>query len=163
MGDAEVDQARFLAAGDDFHRVAKDGFGAADEVGAVARLAQGVGAHHPYRARRHAADELGEALQAVEAALHGFLAEQAFLADAGGQLDFLAKPLKDADLAVVGLGQDHVETVGAEVEGGDQREGLRRGMGHVEKSGKITATSCHDRRYAPNYSPISDWLQPGRR
>ncbi|MNE93083.1 hypothetical protein D3C80_1908850 [compost metagenome] len=92
-------------------------------------------------------DELREASQAVEAALHGFFAEIAGLADAGGQLDLLAKPFKDADLAVIGLGQHHVETVGAKVKGGDQREGLRRGIGHGEKVRKITSTSCHDRRW----------------
>ena len=77
-----------------------------------------------------ALDQLAKAAQAVQAALHGLLAELAFLIQAGGQLDLLAEPLEDADFAVVGLGQHHVEAVGAQVDGGDQGQVLRDGMRH---------------------------------
>ncbi len=61
VGDAEVDQAGFLAAGDDFHGMAENLFRTTDEIAAVARLAQGVGRDHAYGTLGHAADELGEA------------------------------------------------------------------------------------------------------
>ena len=50
MRHAEVDQARLFAAGNDFHLMVDDLFGAANEGGAVARLAQGVGTDDAYRA-----------------------------------------------------------------------------------------------------------------
>ena len=75
MGDAEVDQACFFAAGNDFHRVAQNGFGAADKFAAVARFAQGIGADNAHRTFRQADDQLGKATQAVEATLHGLFAQ----------------------------------------------------------------------------------------
>ncbi|MOA61077.1 hypothetical protein D3C78_1861250 [compost metagenome] len=63
---------------------------------------------------------MGKALEAIEPALHGFFAEPAFLIDTGGQLNFLSEPLKNADFAMDGLGQDHMEAVGAQVDGSDQ-------------------------------------------
>ncbi|MNN20474.1 hypothetical protein D3C81_1337550 [compost metagenome] len=133
MGHAKVNQAGFFTTGDDFHRVAKDGFGAADEFATVARLAQGVGANDAYGAIGQTVDQLGKTLEAVQAALHGLFAELALFVDAGGQLNFFAEPLQDADLAMVGLGDHHVETVGAQVYGSDQGQilgcGLRHGHG----------------------------------
>ena len=130
---AQVDQARFFTAGDDFYRVAEDFLGAADEFAAVARLTQGVGADNAHGAQRHAVDQLGKALEAIEPALHGFFVELALVVDAGGQLNFLAEPLEDADFTVLGLGHDHVKAVGAQVDGGDQGQilglGLRHGQG----------------------------------
>ncbi|MNN30761.1 hypothetical protein D3C81_1444200 [compost metagenome] len=133
MGDAEVDQARFFTAGNHFDRMPEDFFGAADELAAVARLAQGVGADDTYRAVRHAADQLGEALEAVQAALHRFFVELALFVDAGGQLNLLPETLENTDLGMVGLGHYHMETVGAQVNGSDQGQilgcGLRHGHG----------------------------------
>jgi hypothetical protein len=82
----QVDQARFFTAGDDLDRVAENGFGAQDEF-AVARFAQGVGADDAHGAGRHAVDQLGEALEAIQAPLHGFFAELALFVDAGSQLN----------------------------------------------------------------------------
>lgn len=110
--------------------MAEDGFGALDEFVAVARFAQGVGADDAYRACRHAVDQLGKALEAVQASFHGFFAEHALFVDAGGQLNLLAEPLENADFGMVGLGHDHVKAVGAKVDGGDQGQVLRDGMRH---------------------------------
>ncbi|MNE39961.1 hypothetical protein D3C80_1339440 [compost metagenome] len=120
VGDAQVDQACFFTAGDDFYRVAEDFFGAADELAAVARLAQGVGADDTHRAIGHAADQLGEALEAVQTALHRLFVELALFVDACGQLHLFPKPLKNADLGMVGLGHNHMEAVGAQVDGSNQ-------------------------------------------
>ena len=84
--------------------MAENLFRTTDEIAAVARLAQGVGRDHAYGTLGHAADELGEAAQAVEAALGGLFAKIALLVEAGGQLDLLAQPFEDADFAVdIGL------------------------------------------------------------
>ncbi|MCY1407257.1 hypothetical protein D9M71_225520 [compost metagenome] len=120
VGHTKVDQARFFAPGDDFHGMAEDFFGAANELATIARLAQGVGANDTHRPQGQAVDQLGKALEAVEPALHGLFAEPSFFIDAGGQLNLLSEPLKNADLAMDGLGQDHMEAVGAQVDGSDQ-------------------------------------------
>ena len=100
----------------------EDGFGLADEVAPVACFAQRVGADDAHRALRQAIDHLCEQAQAIEPALHGFGAELAILVDTGGQLNLVADALENADFTAIGLGQDHVEAVRAQVDGGDQRE-----------------------------------------
>ena len=110
--------------------MAEDGFGTQDEFVAVARFAQGVGADDAHRALGHAVDQLGEALEAFQAALHGFFAELALIVDAGGELNLFSKPFEDADFRVMGLGHDHVEAVGAQVDSGNQRQVLRGGLRH---------------------------------
>ena len=53
--------------------------------------------------------------------------------DAGGQLDLLPEALEDTDFTVLGLGHNHMEAVGAQVDCGDQGQilglGLRHGQG----------------------------------
>jgi hypothetical protein len=57
----------------------------------------------------------------------------ALIVDTGGELYFLSEALQDADFTVLGLGHDHVEAVGAQVDCGDQGQilgfGLRHGQG----------------------------------
>ncbi|MNI62502.1 hypothetical protein D3C73_1178280 [compost metagenome] len=125
VGHAQVDQARFFAAGDHFHGVAEDRFGTLDEFVTVARLAQGVGANDTHGPRWHAVDQLGKALQAFQAPDHGFFAEHACFVDAGGELNLFPEPLQNADFGMVSLGHDHVKTVGAQVDGGNQGQVLR--------------------------------------
>ncbi|MNM94199.1 hypothetical protein D3C81_1065950 [compost metagenome] len=127
---AEVDQARLLATGDQLHLMAEQLLGAADEHRTVARLAQGVGGDDAHRALRQAMDQLGVAAQAVEAAGHRRLVEVALLVEAGGQLDLLAEAVEQADLALVDARQDHVDAVGADVDGGDQGKGFGGGVRH---------------------------------
>ncbi|MOA19241.1 hypothetical protein D3C78_1396080 [compost metagenome] len=130
MGDAQVDQACFFTAGDDFYRVAEDFFGPADEFGTVACFAQGVGAHDPHGTLGQTVDQLGKALQAIDPALHGLFAELALLVDPGSQLNLLAKPLEYPDFIVVSFGHDHMKAVGAQVDSGDQGQILGLGLGH---------------------------------
>ncbi|KPY43871.1 Uncharacterized protein ALO56_05266 [Pseudomonas viridiflava] len=120
VGDAQINEACFFAAGDDFHRVAEDFFGAVDEVVAVTGFAQGVGAHDAHGAERQAVDQLGEALEAVEAPLHRFFSELALFGNSGCQLHLLAQALKNANFALIGFCHNHMEAVGAQVDSGDQ-------------------------------------------
>ncbi|MNR12147.1 hypothetical protein D3C85_1284870 [compost metagenome] len=110
--------------------MAEDLFGAVDELGPVVGFTQGVGADDAHRAFGQTGDHLGEAAQAIQAALHGFLAEVACLVQARRQLHLVAEPFQDADLAVVGLGHHHVEAVRAEVDGGDQGRDFGRLLRH---------------------------------
>ncbi|RMO08338.1 hypothetical protein ALQ47_05272 [Pseudomonas cichorii] len=128
--DAEIDQARFLAAGNDFHGMSQDLFGAMDEFVAVACFTQGVGAHDTYRAQWQAVDQLGEALEAIEPALHGLFVELALVIDARRQLNLFTQALKDAYLVLMHLGNDHMKAVGAQVDRCDQGKILGFGVRH---------------------------------
>ncbi|RMQ45641.1 hypothetical protein ALQ04_05436 [Pseudomonas cichorii] len=128
--DAEIDQARFLATGNDFHGMAEDCFGAMDEFVAIAGLAQGVGADDAHGAERQAVDQLGEALEAIEPALHGLFVERAFFSDACSQLNLFTQALKYADLALIRLGNDHVKAVGTQVDRCNQGKILGFGVRH---------------------------------
>ena len=55
---------------------------------------------------------------------------KAIVVDAGGQLALLAKSFEDAHFAVAGAGEHHVETVRAQIQGGDHGEGLSGGLAH---------------------------------
>jgi hypothetical protein len=50
--DAQVDQPRLFASGDDFDREAQRGFGLHQELRRILRHAQGVGGHGPHRFER---------------------------------------------------------------------------------------------------------------
>ncbi len=130
MRHAEVDQARLFAAGNDFHLMVDDLFGAANEGGAVARLAQGVGTDDAYRALGQVVDHLREAAQAVQATLHGGLVEQAVLVDAGSQLHLFAESFEDAHFTVAGAREHHVKTVRAQIQGGDHGKGFSGVLAH---------------------------------
>ncbi len=127
---AQIDQARLFAAGDDFHLMVDDLFGAADEGGAIARLTQRVGADDAYGALRQMIDQLGKAPQAVESALHGGFVEQAVFVDPGGQLDLFSETFKDAHFAIAGAREHHVKTVRAQIQGSDHGKGLGGVLAH---------------------------------
>ncbi len=78
----------------------------------------------------HVAQALAEALEAAERARRHLLVDAAVLGDAGGQAHHLAQPVDDDQLAVRVARDHHVETVGAQVDRGqDVRDGSHRGAG----------------------------------
>src|SRR5690606_11785352 len=60
MGNAKIDQARLLAAGDDLDIMAKDVFGTSQEQRRIARYAQRIGANHAHRTPGDAGNALGK-------------------------------------------------------------------------------------------------------
>src|SRR5690606_12149053 len=130
VSDSQVNQAGLLAAGDYFHLMIDDGFGLANEHGAVASFTQRIGADHADRALGQVIDHLRKAAQAVEAAFHGAFVEGALFGDAGGQLHLFAKSFEDAYFTVADARQYHVETVRSQIETGDQRKGVGSGWRH---------------------------------
>src|SRR5476651_1398864 len=158
---AEVDQARFFTAGNHLYGVAQDFLGAADEFATVTGFTQGVGADDTNGPRRHAIDQLGKALEAIEPALHGLFVELTFFVYSGGQLNFLAQPFKNADLTLIGFGYNHVEAVRAQVDGGDQGQILGCGLRHGQR------VSVDNRAIVPRTIPaanakLESWpLAPG--
>ena len=99
------------------------------EIGVV-DVTPGVGAFLRHLAH-HDHTLFGLASQMVSNHIHGFFAELALFIQPGGQLNLFAQALKNTDFAVVDLGQDHMETVRAEVDGGDQGERFGRGVWHA--------------------------------
>src|SRR5690606_12343027 len=96
VSDSQVNQAGLLATGDYFHLMIDDGFGLANEHGAVASFTQRVGADHADRALGQVSDHLRKAAQAIEAAFHGAFVEGALLGGAGGPVHPFAKSFGDA-------------------------------------------------------------------
>ena len=127
MGHAEVDQAGFLAAGDDLHRIAQHVLRTANELVGVAGHPEGVGAHHLNRVPGHALQPLGKAPKAVQCALLSLLGEAVEAVEACSQLHLLPHLLQGPDFAVHEAGHHHVETVGAHVDGRQHSGFLGRG------------------------------------
>ena len=71
--------------------------------------------------------------QAGERARRDLLVEPAVLAEAGAEAHHLAQPVDDDELAVRVAGDDHVEAVGAEVDG---REDVRARRGAAAAHGQ---------------------------
>ena len=85
MRDAEIDQPRFLASGDDFDRESQHVFGLRNEVGGILGHAQGVGADHAHRLARQVAQPFGKPAQRGQRALLGFGIEILVGGEPGGQ------------------------------------------------------------------------------
>ena len=126
VGHPQVDEARFFAAADDLDPVAEGLLGAPDEAGAVAGLAQGVGADDAHVARREFAQPLAEAFQAGEGTLRRRRREFLPVAEPFGEAHHLAVPVDDLQPLALVDGDDQVKAVRSQVE---RREGLFRGVG----------------------------------
>src|SRR2546426_10706207 len=122
--DPRVDESRLFHAGDDFDRMAQRLACALEKSLLAMRNAQGVGAHHAYAVGAHVAQSLPEALQAGKRPRRDVLVDATILLDARGQAHHLAQPIDDDELPVRESRHDHVEAVGAEIDG---REDVRDG------------------------------------
>jgi hypothetical protein len=126
--DAQVDQSRFLDAGDDLDRVAECVAGAVHERAAAARLAQRVGADGAHALGAHVTQTLAEALEALQRAQHRLAVEPALLVEPRGETHRFAQAVDDHQLPVRVPGHDHVEAVRAQVDGReDVRDLVRQG------------------------------------
>ena len=119
MGNAEVDQARFLAAGDDLDREAERGLGLLQEFLGVFGDAEGVGADGAHRVARQAAQALAEAAKAGQRAVAGVLVEGLVRAQAGAKADGFFQRIERVDLVVHHPGDLQPEAVGAEIDRGN--------------------------------------------
>ena len=116
--DAEVDQARLLPAADDLDAMLQRAFGRLDEVLAVARLAQGVGANDADVARGKVADALAQAFEAGDGAGGNRRGQGVVHLQPFRESHHLLVPIHDLQAVAVVVGDDEVETVGAQVERG---------------------------------------------
>ena len=138
LADGEVDEVGFLVGGDDLDAEAEAGFGGADEVAAVDGFADGGGG---VSQDDIAVEAVGDALVAgedVEGVVDGAGGEAVM--DEGGGAEVGEVFVGGEGFEGEGVGDfddDHVEGVGADVDGGDaevswgegERGGLRGGGG----------------------------------
>ena len=117
---AEVDQARFLAAGDHLDREAERGARLAQELRRVLRHAQRVGADRAHRLAREAAQPLGELGQRLERVRLRGAVDALVGGQAAAQAHHLAHRVERVDLAVDDAPDLQVEAVGAEVDRGER-------------------------------------------
>jgi hypothetical protein len=115
-----VDQAGFFLAGDDLDAEAQDGLGLLQEFLPVARLAQGLGRHRAHLLLAKALQALGEAGQAVPAALHRRRAEHLVFVEAVALAHGFLEVLDAFDVARLEAPDFEAEAVGAKVDGGEQ-------------------------------------------
>ncbi len=126
MRDAEVDQARFLAAGDHFDREAERGARFAQELRRVLRHPQRVGADRAHRATRQSAQALADALQRLQGARLSGAVDALLRGQAGAQPHHFAQRVERIDLAIDHAAHLQVEAVGAEIDRGEQVRACHR-------------------------------------
>ena len=117
VGHTQVYQAGLLAAVNNAHGNAEQGFSRSGKVTPVVRLAQRVRADDTHTVRVDAVKHLLETRQAIHAAPHRRFVQHA-VAEAGGQLDFLAERLDRSHFIVLKARDDQVKTVRTHVDGG---------------------------------------------
>ena len=117
MHDAQVDEARFLVAGDDLDGESQRGFGLAHELLGVLRHAQRVGPDHPHGSLGHSHQAFREATKRGERTLAHLVVEDLLLRDAGAQAHRFLQRIERIDLLADHTPDREVEAVGAEVDG----------------------------------------------
>ena len=118
MGDAQVDEPRFLAPGDDLDRVPERGFGLGNEFAGILGDTQRRGADAADRFRRQAAQAFAEALQAGQRALLGRFVEPLVVAEAAGQAHGFLQRIERIELVAGDPRHFQAEGVGSEIDGG---------------------------------------------
>ena len=81
--------------------------------------AQGIGAHHAHAVGAHGAQPLAESLEAAQRTVRRRIVQSPAVAEAGGQAHHFAQSIQDDELAVRVARDDHVKTVGTEIDGGE--------------------------------------------
>ncbi len=92
---------------------------------------QGAGTDHTHAIGMHVGDPLPEALEAGQRARRRFLVEAPFVIETGAQLHHLAQAVDDHQLAIAVLRDDHVKTVGTQIDRGQHIGNARRTSGQA--------------------------------
>src|SRR5688572_2178223 len=131
MRDAEVDEARFLAARDHLDREAERLARLAQEGRRVLRDPERVGADRAHGVARQSPQALPELGERLERARLARAIELPVGREAGAELRLLAQRVEWVDLAVHDAADQEVEAVGSEVD---------RGQGFMTRHGPGTVT-----------------------
>jgi hypothetical protein len=121
-----INQACFLAPGNDFYPVSQCFAGAVEKGLAIARLAQGTGAHHAHAPGVQVLKPLAEAAQAVQRPRCHVLVEPTLFVHAFGDAHRFAQAVQHDELPVGVTGNDQVKAVGSQVDRGQDVRHARR-------------------------------------
>ena len=117
MGYTQINQARFLAPGNDLHGIAENLLRAGHELMGVTSHPEGVGADNLYSLRWHPLKALGKPAQTAQRALLGLFSQPVVLIQTCAQLDLFPHLLERTDFSMYESGNHHVEAVRAHVDG----------------------------------------------
>ena len=124
VGDAGVDQSRFLATRDDLDREAERLVGTVEEAARVLRDAQRVGGHGPHRVRRERSQPIAEAFEDRDAAGLRVRVEHLLSRQARRQPHRFLQTVEWIDLAprrrLDDAPDQQAKAVGPQVDGGEQ-------------------------------------------
>ena len=111
VGDAEVNQTRFFAAGDDLDLMTKGFAGLAQELAGIAGLAKRVGSDRPDLLGAEVPKPLTKEGEALERAILGLGVEGAVVLEACSQAHRFANAIDDLETAVIDPRNHHVKAV----------------------------------------------------
>ena len=124
MRDAQIDQPRLFAPGDDFDRMAQRSFGLGNEDVGVLGDAQRRGADAADRLRRQAAQAFAKALQAGQCARLGGFVELLVVVESAGETHGFLQRIERIQLVAGHPRHFEAEGVGAEIDGGQRVVGF---------------------------------------
>ena len=123
MRDAEVDEARLFAAGDDIDGVTERLASAREKARAILRLAKRVRAGGPHGSGGKLAHPLTETRETGERPLGRLGREISLGVEPFGEANALAQAIEDVNAPFVETRDHEVKAIRTEVDGGDRRRG----------------------------------------
>ena len=145
----EIDQTCFFDAGNDFDWMTERGACAIEKRPSSLGSPQRVGPHDAHALCLHVAQSLAETLETRERSVHGLTIESARLIETRRKPDHLAQAIDDRELAVRIARDDHVKTIGAQIDGGDDVGDFGSGHGYQAPGCRLLAVA---RIRIPTYS-----------
>ena len=128
---AQVDQASFFAASNDFDGEAQQTLGFHDKFGGVFRHAQGVGTHHAYLFGVEATQTLAKTAHAGQGALQGFTIQGFVVLQATAQAHGVFEGIQGIQLVVYHAGNLQPEAVRPHIYGSQH---VKRGLNGAQMS-----------------------------
>lgn len=124
MDHAGINQPRLFAPGDDFDGETQCRFGLGKEICDVFGDAECIGCHGAHLLGAEAAQAFAEFCQAVQSLFLRGCAEVFLFVQTGGKTDHLFEGIDDFQLSVVVFANLEAETVGTQIDGGEDVCGI---------------------------------------
>lgn len=118
------DQASLFYARHDFNGIGQKHFGLVDQGFDIASGAEGVGAHNPHLIRLKLFEDIGKHLQGLQGQLYGCVCQGVVFLQAFGQSNLALLSVENLEAVIRALCQQHMKTVGAQINGCDTLLGV---------------------------------------
>jgi hypothetical protein len=129
LGNAQVNQPRFFAPGDDIDAATQASFGNREESVGILEPAECLGANSPHVRRGYTPQSLTETGEASKGALLGFFIQPTLPIQAASQAHHFLDAVEHPQFTVLAPGNEQMKAVAAEV---DSRKGIvALGQSHV--------------------------------